>query len=555
MQARERIDTLTSLRFVAAAMIVVGHAHPVFGSLGLATSFSLAQGVSFFFVLSGFILAYNYPTLANRPARARFLRARVARIWPAHLAAIGLMFLLTQSANLAQPTAVGKGLVVVANFFLVQSWLPLRDIYLSLNGVAWSISTEFFFYLVFPFLIAGLAGNWRAKLIGLMLVLALHLWLGMAWQVTGDEAARFSLMGLLYVNPLPRLLEFFLGILTCLALPALRARITLGRGGATLVEVVVIALVAGSLWLTPRLVAFLGGTGPAAEVASYYLSKSGSAIVFALLIAAFALQKGGVSTLLRARLPVLLGEISFALYLVHTSVLAWYQQHAAGFAGLPAGLAYAAYWVAALMIAYWIYRLVELPCRKILVEFPAVAFRQWPALLAGRSQRAPAILAIVCLAWAVRWQPAATPCAEAECGMFAAKAAVSGDVEFGHSARLLAADLRATPEGLYLKLLWQPLESIAPDSKIAIHVVNERGEILWQNDYVPRRAAGLARVEKWLDELPIPEYARVDGARIAIAMYRDPAHLFPVTASRTDWGGRRLLLMALPRPGTDGRRE
>lgn len=48
MQNIKKLDALTSLRFFAAAMIVLGHGHGLFGSLGIATTLSLAQGVSFF---------------------------------------------------------------------------------------------------------------------------------------------------------------------------------------------------------------------------------------------------------------------------------------------------------------------------------------------------------------------------------------------------------------------------------------------------------------------------------------------------------------------------
>ena len=43
----QKLDALTSLRFIAAAMIVIGHAHPLFGSLGIANAAPLGQGVSF----------------------------------------------------------------------------------------------------------------------------------------------------------------------------------------------------------------------------------------------------------------------------------------------------------------------------------------------------------------------------------------------------------------------------------------------------------------------------------------------------------------------------
>ena len=52
MLNKEKLDSLTSLRFFAAAMIIIGHAHHLFGSAGIATNFSLTQGVSFFLYFS-----------------------------------------------------------------------------------------------------------------------------------------------------------------------------------------------------------------------------------------------------------------------------------------------------------------------------------------------------------------------------------------------------------------------------------------------------------------------------------------------------------------------
>src|SRR5688572_22687863 len=88
---REQLDPLTSLRFAAAAMIVVLHTRGVFGlPADWGEPFAFAQAVPFFFVLSGFILTHVYPNLDAAGSR-RFLVARVARLWPAHAAT----FLLT----------------------------------------------------------------------------------------------------------------------------------------------------------------------------------------------------------------------------------------------------------------------------------------------------------------------------------------------------------------------------------------------------------------------------------------------------------------------------
>ncbi len=77
-----KLDQLTSLRFFAAMVIVFHHATNSFGIRPIGVN--LGQGVSFFFVLSGFILYYVYPKLATWPNIRQFWRARIARLWPAY---------------------------------------------------------------------------------------------------------------------------------------------------------------------------------------------------------------------------------------------------------------------------------------------------------------------------------------------------------------------------------------------------------------------------------------------------------------------------------------
>lgn len=145
MSRPQKLDALTALRFFAAAMIVIGHAHPLFGSLGIADAAPLEQGVSFFFVLSGFILAYNYPVLAGRAAVRRFWLARFARIWPLHAVMLILWIALIFNFDRQSYFPGAEGLArLAANVLLLQAWVPLSGWSPSFNGVAWSLSAEFF---------------------------------------------------------------------------------------------------------------------------------------------------------------------------------------------------------------------------------------------------------------------------------------------------------------------------------------------------------------------------------------------------------------------------
>src|SRR5215211_4335877 len=96
-----RLDGLTSLRFIAASMIVLSHTTILFGlPYAWLDPLPLDHGVSFGFVLSGFILAYVYPSLSWQKA-PRFWWARIARLWPAHLVGFLLVLVLFWPDKLA----------------------------------------------------------------------------------------------------------------------------------------------------------------------------------------------------------------------------------------------------------------------------------------------------------------------------------------------------------------------------------------------------------------------------------------------------------------------
>lgn len=367
MNVRHKLDALTALRFFAAALIVMGHAHPIFGSFGLATSAPLNQGVSFFFVLSGFILAYNYRNFDKTGSIGRFLAARFARVWPLHLITcilwIGLVFHFNRTAYFPGSTGIMQ---LLANLTLTQSWIPLKLWAISFNGVAWSISNEMFFYIAFPLIIMCWRKHWATVLFIASASVAIFIAAGNHFNLSSsDNTTGVGLLGIIYVNPLTRIFEFIIGVAVAniFLMPALH-EFKASKASWLYLELFALGLCTASMVLVGNPLRINAFFGPAA---GYYLQSEGLWLIWGILILVFALSKGPVTAILSTRPLVFLGEISFALYLVHAIVLACIEPRAETFKAF--GLAgYGMFWGIALLAAAALYKGVEDPCRHLIMN-------------------------------------------------------------------------------------------------------------------------------------------------------------------------------------------
>jgi len=154
------IKPLTSLRFIFAFIVFLSHLDFLLQSKN-ETSRNLFKhilfegyiGVSFFFILSGFILSYKYQAvlLKDKKAKKDFWRARFARIYPLHLLTLLLSLPLVFSEFFQNKIKFLTNFII--NLTLTQSYFPQRTVHYAFNGPSWSISDEAFFYLVFPLVI------------------------------------------------------------------------------------------------------------------------------------------------------------------------------------------------------------------------------------------------------------------------------------------------------------------------------------------------------------------------------------------------------------------
>src|ERR1700722_14075230 len=120
-----KIDTLTSLRFIAAMMVVCMHSNATLRYSSFLTHFALSHGVSLFFILSGFILTYVYPELSKAKI-FKFIKSRFARIWPAHITALIVLIVVIPSDNVQ---FWGNRYHFLISSFMIGSWIPLNKFY------------------------------------------------------------------------------------------------------------------------------------------------------------------------------------------------------------------------------------------------------------------------------------------------------------------------------------------------------------------------------------------------------------------------------------------
>jgi peptidoglycan/LPS O-acetylase OafA/YrhL len=294
-----RLDSLTALRYFAAALIVVLHWRAEFQApliRPLTHGFTITM--EFFFILSGFVLAWS-----ARPGDSRkdFYRRRVARLYPNHLL-IWVIFL----AFLAFQGEAAGWLGSVLGAPLLQAWVPSRAVFYAGNSVMWAASVEVFLYAVFPFILPVLAAvkPERRKLLMALGVVAL-----IAYAIGHMIVAPDDLYWI-YIFPPLRLVEFALGIL-------LAWEVRDGRWFRLSTQtVVVVVAIAYLVWMfVPD-----ANAGPRRGMPERLWPFA--VVPFLVLIgyaATMDLEKR--PTFLRWKPLVTLGAWSYALYVVHALVL------------------------------------------------------------------------------------------------------------------------------------------------------------------------------------------------------------------------------------------
>ncbi len=316
-----------------------------FGHSSIVLGYS---SVSFFFILSGFVLAIAYGQRIETLDRKKFWRARFARIYPLYFLTLCLdvpNLLWARFIKYGLISAAAKTLVtVMATLLMLQAWWPER-----LEGIDnpnWSLSVEAVFYFLFPLIAAFF---WRRSAKSALMLLSLLYVCGIL-LIFAAMRVHLPEETLIYF-PVLHIMEFVAGILLARFFVSLmrneERRLWLHRRTFPFI----LAAMAGFWWIVrwPGL------------IPKPVLHDGGLLLLFGPLILAFAGGQPLITRLFSHPFLVLLGEASYGLYLLHI-VLWHYLGHI--IAGVITGWIYVLYLVAAVALSLVSFRYFEQPARS-----------------------------------------------------------------------------------------------------------------------------------------------------------------------------------------------
>jgi peptidoglycan/LPS O-acetylase OafA/YrhL len=365
------IKVLTSLRMVAATAVVFFHL-TFFTTCGALINFPVLQfgylGVDFFFILSGFVLTHVYQPQINtgRFDYWQFVVKRFARVYPLHFVTLWICVALSIVAGRGWMSEAGSPFmldyhtmdhaviyrVAVANLTLIHAWGATPG--LLFNQPSWSISAEWFAYLLFPVfvLLRRLPphGEFGKLVASVALFFALILVMGLAFHV---ELTKLTWnLGIVRIFP-----EFLIGM----SLHRFGETWSAGRRGSLAGFYASLGLAIAAIFAADALPQMRGMLTGVTVVGLAGL----------VLFGADADRHGGLS-LMKAKFPVYLGEISYAVYMVHMVVAVvlleilfpgWRPETLAG-----ALLMIAVVLVAVTVVSALSYRFYEVPSRDWLIR-------------------------------------------------------------------------------------------------------------------------------------------------------------------------------------------
>jgi peptidoglycan/LPS O-acetylase OafA/YrhL len=344
------VPQLTFTRFLAALLVVLFHygktAYPF--NEGMLHHFVSegAVAVSFFFVLSGLVLALVYePQMETGEfSRRKFFTFRFARIAPLYYLAFALTFI----AWLPYPGHHEKFFPNLLQALGIHAWIPGYS--LDGNYTSWSVSVEFFFYLCFPFLLVFLRKLPVKKLVLLSILFWIASQVGHIFLKSIDNGEHYRLSQLNLYHPLALLSCFTSGVTVGLLIARRKTLIP----WPAYVSIPAVVLSATAIFFILATDNFICPWVHNGMLVPFFL----------LLLCGLIYDRSFLSKTLSLAPLVWLGEISYGIYLLQHPVEVALRPLLEKIGTPDSSLRLAVYLLALIAVSAVTYHLVEKPARK-----------------------------------------------------------------------------------------------------------------------------------------------------------------------------------------------
>ena len=302
-----------------------------------------SAGVTFFFILSGFLIYWSNSEVSGVSDALYYCRRRLTKIFPMHLITL-VMFVLASAtvtaSSITWALSFDRLKVWLPNALLIHTWNPDWAVLGGMNVPSWSLCAEMLFYLTFPLFVPLVRrvrgrGNWWALgamfAVSLGIITVVHLladgpkttenfFVPRLWPqdvspvadvhadpvwFSQDHIPVLQSYWLSYYFPLTRLVEFYLGVFAAKLVWEKQFRNT-----DLILPLILLGMSYGTTWFVPFKMSVL------------------MSLPMTYVIATLAVRDiEGVSRFIASPLSVLLGNISFAFYMVQFPVMVFVQRY------------------------------------------------------------------------------------------------------------------------------------------------------------------------------------------------------------------------------------
>jgi len=296
MVLKKRFNVLDGFRGLCALFVVLYHLR-LPGSLTELNFFRSSDlFVEFFFVLSGFVIAHGY-AFKPKLSFTEFFVARTFRLLPLHffmllvfiVLELGKLFASNYGINFNLEPFTGKTdlIELIPNLLLLQSWTGFTEAF-SYNYVSWSISIEYYMYMIFFFLLFFKGGGRYVSWFLISIFMFYFIF------TSNEFVTEFVARGLSC---------FFSGSLVYVFYKRINESVKLGRSIFSIIELLVLVAI---IWIVSS---------------DVYAKSIIASLLFCLCVFVFSFERGVISTFINNTLFGYLGTLSYSIYMIHSAFL------------------------------------------------------------------------------------------------------------------------------------------------------------------------------------------------------------------------------------------